>query len=202
MTQQEKQAIEDAAKTKTNEYCVSSDEVLSLKRSVIHDYLLSLFIAGAQFLDELRKPSERPNIKDFFPTDAQISDVHDEITAAPRLYAYMQALDSYIDSLCEKPSEPETNIGESGKELVKRICEVLDVWERTDIDGIHSNEFNQVATEIAALMQPDKELLEALKKICRVAPSYIKNPDDELDNAICEAMLAVYNYEEQSNINS
>ena len=53
----------------------------------------------------------------------------------------------------------------------------------------------QFLDELRKVSKPDKGLLEALKKICKVAQSYIKNPDDELDNAICDAMLAVYDYE-------
>lgn len=66
-------------------------------------------------------------------------------------------------------------------------------------DGVHNGILMgaQFLDTLRKASEPDKELLEALKKICKVAPSYIKNPDDELDNAICEAMLAVYDYEQK-----
>jgi hypothetical protein len=169
MNTQETKAVEDAAKTKTNEYCVSSDEVLSLKRSVIHDYLLSLFIAGAQFLDELRKPSERPNVKDYFAATETLGAIHNEIVKAPRLYAYMQALDAYIDNLEEKPIEPETNVGEAGKELVSEIDDVL--------------------------MQPNKELLEAAKDALRTFYGIGCNEEAEIVQVLTKAIL---NYEKQS----
>jgi hypothetical protein len=73
-----------------------------------------------------------------------------------------------------------------------------------DVEGIIMNGIGYVMEDVEVLptvtelsTEPDKELLDALKKICKVAPSYIKNPDDELDNAICEAMLAVYDYEQK-----
>jgi hypothetical protein len=149
MTQQETKAVKDAA-VNQNTYVESE--------------IVDAFIAGAQFLDELRNQSE-----------------------------------------------PETNVGEAGEELAKRICEVLDVWERTDIDGIHSNEFNQVATEIAALMQPDKELLEALKEtdkdLCVLESTMLQiEQRDHLAEGMAELVKkwrarnkqAISNYEKQS----
>jgi hypothetical protein len=149
MTQQETKAVKDAA-VNQNTYVESE--------------IVDAFIAGAQFLDELRNQSE-----------------------------------------------PEANVGEAGEELAKRICEVLDVWERTDIDGIHSNEFNQVATEIAALMQPDKELLEALKEtdkdLCVLESTMLQiEQRDHLAEGMAELVKkwrarnkqAISNYEKQS----
>ena len=120
----------------------------------------------------------------------------------------------FLDEL-RKPIEPETNVGEAVEELVSEIkaaiiersffnaCNVSRI-EDCEYKHIEKNMwflpeeyFESASNAIAALMQPDKELLEVLKRICRVAPSYIKNPDDELDNAICEAMLTVYNYEQK-----
>lgn len=154
MTQQETKAVEEFAKASTETKQLIISNSLSAEIKAYNDGKYLGIKLGAEFLDDLRKPSE-----------------------------------------------PETNVGEAGEELVEKIELILnenretDKFNRTALDW---RNFHSVATEIAALMQPDKELLEALKKICRVASSYIKYYDDELDNAICEAMLAVYNYEKQS----
>lgn len=142
MTPQEKRAVEDAA--------------AKVAQSVSQQIA---FIQGAQFLDNLRKPSERPQLKDFLS-------VHPEIVTFECLYAYSNALDAYIDSLDAKPSEPETNVGESVEELVKRILNIMDNNAKEDdseAEYLLGGQFEEVAREIAALMQPDKELLEALK---------------------------------------
>jgi hypothetical protein len=94
MTTQEKQAVEEAARrnvpTSEDSFFHYSDQ----------DIWIEGFVAGAESaLSELHKPGDRPNIKDYFKENDPISDVYDEIIAAPRLYAYMNALDAYIDNL-------------------------------------------------------------------------------------------------------
>jgi hypothetical protein len=127
------------------------------------------FMAGVKALDELRKPSERPNIKDYFAATETLGAIHNEIVEAPRLYAYMQALDAYIDNLEEKTIEPETNVGEAGEELVSEID--------------------------AELMQPDKELLEAAKDTLRTLYGIGCNEEAEIVQVLTKA---ISNYEKQS----
>lgn len=85
------------------------------------------------------------------------------------------------------------------KQEIDKKCDEFCEYRRTHSNGYPPREWFMAGVkaldEIRKPSEPDKELLEALKKICKVAPSYIKNPDDELDNAICDAMLAVYDYE-------
>lgn len=113
MTQQETKAVEGAANEQapTDGYvCFNYSDADIWKEG---------FIKGAQFLDELRKPSEPER----------------GITI--------------------------TSVGEAGEELVEKIEEIL---QKSD-GNLHWLTYNKVATEIAALMQPDKELLDMLKEI-------------------------------------
>lgn len=175
MTQQETKAVEIVKKTIE----------ISRTTNTVENCIVGMMMPFIKGLLEPHKPSERPNIKEFFPTDAQISDVHDEITTAPRLYAYMQALDAYIDILEAKPSEPETNVGEAGEELVERIEKIIyskshELYDSQDENTgefvIDAFDIKGSARKIAALMQncenqeesrnisqTDKELLGALK---------------------------------------
>lgn len=170
MTQQEKQAVKEVLFDYNAETIVFADEIA--------DRIL-------RKLNELRKPSERPNVKDYFAATETLGAMQDEIVEAPRLYAYMQALEAYIDNLEAKPSEPETNIGKAGEELVSEMD--------------------------AALMQPDKELLQALKEtdkdLCVLESTMLQiEQRDHLAEGMAELVKkwrarnkqAISNYEKQS----
>jgi hypothetical protein len=87
MNEELKQAVERAAE----EHSIRKDNEAEAQDG---------FIAGAEFMFSLlSKPSERPNIKEYLGDSAGLKDVHEQIIAAPRLYAYMNALDAYIDNL-------------------------------------------------------------------------------------------------------
>jgi hypothetical protein len=71
----------------------------------------------------------------------------------------------FLDTL-RKVSDHETKVGKAGKELVEKIELILNENRETDRfnrAALDWRNFHSVATEIAALIQPDNELLEALK---------------------------------------
>ena len=121
-----------------------------------------------------------------------------------------------------KPSEPAANVGESGEELVEQIAalieadliqsyapnfyeeddsrlSLLDLFSHTDsIDSGRENIHTLVdgmdcIEEIAALMQPGKELIEALKKIKTMCDGNITNEN----NIWHTCNDAISNYEKQ-----
>lgn len=98
MDEELKQAVEKAAEEYANDIW-GENYITECK-----NYNIQGFIAGAEFMfSMLSKPSERPNIKDYLGDSADLKDVHEQIIAAPRIYAYMQALDAYIDGLFAVP---------------------------------------------------------------------------------------------------
>jgi hypothetical protein len=104
MNEELKQAVESYAKSvsRTTEAILPNRlrESIDAYNDGVHNGVLM----GAQFLFSLlSNPSERPNIKDFLGDSAGLNDVHEQIIAAPRIYAYMQALDAYIDGLFAVP---------------------------------------------------------------------------------------------------
>jgi hypothetical protein len=168
MTQQETKAVEEFAAKISQEPTMSiqCNQMQIEHRGFLHG-LYNGVIHGAQFLDELRKPSK-----------------------------------------------PKTNVGEAGEELVKRILNIMDNNAKDDdseAEYLLGGQFEEVATEIAALVQPDKELLEALKEtdkdLCVLESTMLQiEQRDHLAEGMTELVKkwrarnkqAISNYEKQS----
>jgi hypothetical protein len=104
------------------------------------------------------------------------------------------AIDAFAENILQKldelrkPSEPETNVGEAVEELSKRIKAILDTTFTNSAD------FSRVSTEIAALMQTDKELLEEMYEALVIARDRI----GVSTGYPREIAIAISNYEKQS----
>lgn len=202
MNTQETKAVEDAA----NEQAPTDGYVFFHYSDA--DIWKEGFIKGAQFLDELRKQSERPNLKEFYRVHECIGELEKDLKSNIRLSAYIQILENYVDSLESKPSEPETYVGEASEELIKDIEGVIDSrkWRSLYHNRymLHSDDFKSVATEIAVLMQNREnqeesrkiaELLQAAKDALSTFFSIGCTEEAEIVQALIKAIT---NYKNQS----
>lgn len=190
MTQQEKQEIDK----KCDEFC-------EYRRTHSSGYPpREWFMAGVKALDELRKPSE---------PETNVGEAGEELVKVKSIESELIALQAFI--VANLPSDFTEDYAfpdSTSRKTIRNVMRIINESNERFMKRVrYSVAIREANKEIAALMQPDKELLEALKDV-KLKKWIILEPSNvgaqrsrerlSLDAMFNKVEKAISNYEKQS----